>query len=121
LARRRFEAKRWEMTRLTLIDAVGKGEPRARLTNLLAVVESGWRDPRDTQALYEQAAKEGSTAALLNLAVFHFRGSRVQAAKVALGRFLEATGENGEAAKDPNSVPILSAELRAQIKEFLQP
>jgi hypothetical protein len=77
LVRQRYTTGKIGLSRLTLIDALSKSPEAGRLLNTLALIEQGQPDPRGISGLYEKAAKQGSTAALVNLGLYHLRAERL--------------------------------------------
>lgn len=111
LARLRFDRGKLGLSRLTLIDALSKSPPStARLLNALALIESKRPEPRGTAALFEKAGTEGSGPAWVNLALYHLKGGRIDAARTPLRQALEkgAFENNDELAK---AVKTVTAEV----------
>lgn len=88
LARIRWEQGRYDLSRLTLVDALHKFPNSGRLLNFYAITES--KKGERTSGLYQTAGEKGSKAAWANLALYHFRGARLGSAAEALKKAKEA-------------------------------
>jgi hypothetical protein len=88
LARIRWQQGRFDLTHLTLVDALHKFPNSGRLLNFYAITES--KKSERTSALFATAGEKGSKAAWANLALYHFRGARLGPATEALKKAQEA-------------------------------
>jgi TolA-binding protein len=84
LARLRYQRKAYGLCRLTLIDALQKSKNTGRVLNALAVLAERSNDTKGLTALYSQAASQGSPVAWANLALYQFKGGRLNQGLEAL-------------------------------------
>lgn len=108
-----MNAQKWQLGRLTLIDALSRkpasdpkaeksddvearlqkemADHKARIMNALAIVEWAESKPEVTTllALFEKAAEEGSKKAYLNIALLHLREARKEEGFAALKTALD--------------------------------
>lgn len=92
----RWRQKQMGLARLSFVDGLQLFPESAPLLNALGSLEMGYGRTDGAKELFQQATSHGSKLASLNLALYHLKGLRLEAAKVALKQANESGGLDGK-------------------------